>query len=222
MSSKNGKRLAATPARSFAHLQGTAPKGKVAESEEDKKDQAEGEDKDKKDDETAEDEKPPANDKEKGSKSKKAKKAKCDDEEMAESEDDDAGDDEDDEDDEDEKEKKEKAELALSSGAVASARGRERARCSAIFSHEAAAGRTELAANLAFNTTMTANEAVRILGSVPAAPAAKSGRLASAMSSVKQPAVGPDGPQAGAKPTSTAMAEGITRTLDKVRGQQSN
>jgi len=52
---------------------------------------------------------------------------------------------------------------------AASARRRERARCAAIFACRHAARNPVLAANLAFNTTMTRQEAIAVLRETPAA-----------------------------------------------------
>ena len=46
---------------------------------------------------------------------------------------------------------------------VAKARRKERARCATIFSHEAAAENLDLAAHLAFNTSMARGEAIATL-----------------------------------------------------------
>lgn len=78
----------------------------------------------------------------------------------AESDDDDDGDRaEDDDDDEEEMRGK---------SAVSGARRRERARCAAIFGCKEAGRNPVLAANLAFNTTMTRKQAVRVLRDTPA------------------------------------------------------
>ncbi|QNK65755.1 hypothetical protein [Variovorax sp. PAMC26660] len=55
---------------------------------------------------------------------------------------------------------------------AAAARRRERARCAAIFGSSAAGRNPVLAANLAFNTSMTRREAVTMLESTPAPAAA--------------------------------------------------
>lgn len=52
------------------------------------------------------------------------------------------------------------------SSASAGARRRERARCAAIFACPAAGSRPDVAANLAFNTTMSRKEAIGVLNSV--------------------------------------------------------
>ncbi|MDP1069401.1 hypothetical protein Q6326_31115, partial [Klebsiella pneumoniae] len=60
--------------------------------------------------------------------------------------------------------------------AVASARRRERARCAAIFGSRYAARNPVLAASLAFNTSMTRDQALTVLRDTPAGASAASGR----------------------------------------------
>jgi hypothetical protein len=62
------------------------------------------------------------------------------------------------------------------SGAAAKARRRERERCAAIFGCAAAGKNPVLAANLAFNTSMSRKEALAVLESTPAAVLAGQGR----------------------------------------------
>jgi hypothetical protein len=84
---------------------------------------------------------------------------------------DDDGEDDDDEDEDEDKDKEDKDDKGGkkaeddddTSKAMRSARQRERARCAAIFSTPAAAGRPDLAAHLAFNTGMSAPRAARLL-----------------------------------------------------------
>jgi hypothetical protein len=145
-------------ALSFAHLAGFAGKAR-----------AEGEDpddKEKKDKEATGDDP-----------DKEAKGAKADDDERKQR--DDESDDDfakrmkamDDE--EDDKEKEAKAdddsdeEMRGNSNAAA-ARKRERTRCAAIFGSKAAGKNPVLAANLAFNTSMTRKEALAVLEGTPA------------------------------------------------------
>lgn len=78
------------------------------------------------------------------------------------------------------------------------ARTRERARCAAIFGSKAAGSRPDLAAHLAFNTSMSASEAIGMLGAVaasaapavPATAAAPRQSLASRMLNVPAQNVG--------------------------------
>ena len=67
-----------------------------------------------------------------------------------------------DDDDEDAEEDDDKEEMTGRS-AKAAARRRERARCSAIFAHKSAAHNVALAASLAFDTTMTRQEAIAVM-----------------------------------------------------------
>ena len=92
------------------------------------------------DDDDDDDEEPKA----KGKKSRRA------------AEDDDDGDDEEAEDDDDKQE-------MTGRSAAASARRRERARCAAIFAHKSAANNVPLAMSLAFDTTMTRQEAIAVM-----------------------------------------------------------
>jgi hypothetical protein len=89
------------------------------------------------------------------------------------------------------------------------ARARERARCAAIFGSKAAASRPDVAAHLAFNTSMSATEAIGMLGAfaaggAPAASAKPGKSLASRMAKVPDQNVGtggaaaPSGPQGAA------------------------
>ena len=70
----------------------------------------------------------------------------------------------------------------------------ERERISTILQSDAAAGRQDMAAHLAFSTDMAADSAVALLGKAPAMTATKPGAsaLAAAMAAVEQPNVGAD------------------------------
>lgn len=117
---------------------------------------AEGDDRDDDDD----------RDSDKGKRGKRAKRG----EEPDADEDDDRDSDPDAEDDEDEMRGK---------SAIARARRRERARCAAIFGSKNAARNPVLAANLAFNSSMTRREALAVLRDTPAGvPAGNAGRAA--------------------------------------------
>jgi hypothetical protein len=158
---------------SFAHLAGLTSKAKA---EDDKP-----EDEDKKD-AKAEDDKPEDDDKKED-----AKRAdEGDDKKEAKAEDDKPDDEDDDkkakaEDDEDKKEAKaddgDDDEEMRGKSAVARARLREQARCAAIFASKAAARNPVLAANLAFTTRMSRQEALAVLEGTPA-PAGNSERSA--------------------------------------------
>lgn len=75
--------------------------------------------------------------------------------------------------------------------AVNAARAGERARCAAIFAAPEAAGKVQVAAELAFNTDLSAKEAIAIMKAMPAG--SNAGRLAKAMESVTNPSLGADG-----------------------------
>lgn len=67
------------------------------------------------------------------------------------------------EDDEDDADAEDDDEEMTGKSAVAKARGRERARCKAIFAHPVAAQNVALAASLAFDTTMTRKAAIAVM-----------------------------------------------------------
>lgn len=84
---------------------------------------------------------------------------------------------------------------AASTDPVAQARQDERARCASIFAAPEAEGRVQLAAQLAFTTDLSAEQAVGILKASPAATApaaAPANPFAAAMGSVPNPQVGAD------------------------------
>ncbi|NNM70179.1 MAG: hypothetical protein HKM00_09510 [Gallionella sp.] len=103
-------------------------------------------------------------------------------------------------------------------GTAAAARSRERARCSAIFASSAAAARPDVAAHLAFNTTMSRKEAVGLLNSVAAGGASKGSALASRMTSIKLPIVGSDNASAPAAGSAASIAQQIIAAAAKARG----
>ncbi|WP_342705150.1 hypothetical protein OHZ10_29215 [Burkholderia arboris] len=211
---------------SFAHL---SPKGKRASAAEDDRED------DERDDERAEGDEPEDRDRDdgdsRGSKGKKGKRAEDDrkdderDDENAEDdelEEDDSGkgkkgkraaDDEDDEraeDDDDEEEMRGKS-------AVARARRRERARCAAIMSSKSAGRNIELAANLAFNTSMTRQEALAILRASPAADSSGHSARSAARTS-RNPQLGAGG-EVHRNPQRES-ASGWERAFSKVTGKR--
>lgn len=102
------------------------------------------------------------------------------------------------------------------------ARASERARCAAIFGSKAAGGRPDLAAHLAFNTSMSAREAIGMLGAFAAgsaaAPAAPQKSLASRMAGVPDQNVGASG-AAGPANSPQGAAAMILAAGKKRRGE---
>lgn len=96
--------------------------------------------------------------------------------------------------------------------AVANARRRERARCAAIFGSKAAGRNPVLAANLAFNTSMTRKEAIAVLEGSPAATSSAYGSR-----SARNPALGGGG---GAQLSSKqAAVSRMDAAMKRVRGR---
>ncbi len=174
-------------------------------------------------------------------KSKKAKSRRAeeerDDEEDAE-DDDDREDMEDDddrepgaEDDDDDKEKGKKAKSRRAeeddedaeedeNRDVKKGRRAERKRCAAIFGSKHAAGRPDMAAHLAFNTRMSAREAIDTLATVGAVAPQPQGRksLDARMRESEQARLGPD----GEKPATgkNALVSKMTSLYDTARGNK--
>lgn len=174
-------------------------------------------------------------------KSKKAKSRRAeeerDDEEDAEDDDDreDMEDDDDREPDaEDDDDDKEKGKKARSRRAeeddedaeedenrdVKKGRRAERKRCAAIFGSKHAAGRPDMAAHLAFNTRMSAREAIETLATVGAVAPQPQGRksLDARMRESEQARLGPDGD----KPATgkNALVSKMTSLYDTARGNK--
>jgi hypothetical protein len=158
-------------ALSFAHLLGHAGKNARAEDNDDEQD-------DKPQGRRADDDNP--DDDEDEPKGRKAKDGRADD---------DNPDDDDDEpkgrrtaaEDDDEDEEEREAEEDDRDPKARAARKRERARCAAIFGSKAAAGRVASAAHLAFNTKMTASQAIGVLKTLPKEEASTGGGLGARM-----------------------------------------
>ncbi|MGP8336002.1 hypothetical protein [Serratia sp. CY43514] len=174
-------------------------------------------------------------------KSKKAKSRRAeeerDDEEDAE-DDDDREDMEDDddrepdaEDDDDDKEKGKKAKSRRAeeddedaeedeNRDVKKGRRAERKRCAAIFGSKHAAGRPDMAAHLAFNTRMSAREAIDTLATMCAVAPQPQGRksLDARMRESEQARLGPDGD----KPATgkNALVSKMTSLYDTARGNK--
>ena len=204
-------------AMSFAHLAGIgsfrSKKARV-EDEDDEKDACADEDQDDEQDRDSGDSK--RSRKAKGAKGSKAdeddKMSDDDDDEEAEGDEDEktsrkakgrfaAGDDDDPDAEDDDDEMRGKS-------AVAQARRRERARCAAIFGSRHAANNPVLAASLAFNTSMTRQEALDVLRDTPAGAPAASGR------SNRNPQLGAGGDQAPSR--QVAIANRWDRAMSKV------
>lgn len=174
-------------------------------------------------------------------KSKKAKSRRAeeerDDEEDAEDDDDreDMEDDDDrepdaeDDDDDKEKGKKVKSRRAEEDDEdaeedenrdVKKGRRAERKRCAAIFGSKHAAGRPDMAAHLAFNTRMSAREAIDTLATVGAVAPQPQGRksLDARMRESEQARLGPDGD----KPATgkNALVSKMTSLYDTARGNK--
>jgi hypothetical protein len=141
----------------------------------------------------------------KGKKARRAKKAK-----KRDDEDDGEDDPEDDEEDEEEDMK--------ASSVTGRARRRERARCAAIFAHQAAAGNAPLAAHFAFSTAMTRHQAIAALEAAVAAmgPRARRGGLDARMDG--RPAVGGDAAPKLAPSDPKVIAAEIVRNYEEARG----
>lgn len=166
---------------SFAHLAGIAPRG--ARADDDKKDDDENARADDDDQEEQD-----RDDGDSGSKGKKGKRAedRTDDPDAEDDKDDDVEDDSgkgkrgkraddgDDEDDDSDPDAEDDDDEMRGKSASARARRREQARCAAIMGSKAAGRNVELAANLAFKTRMTRQEALAILRTSPAGASAQS------------------------------------------------
>ncbi len=88
--------------------------------------------------------------------------------------------------------------------AVTEARTGERSRIQAIVTNEAAAGRTEMANNLAFSTDMSAEQAVSLLETAPKAEQNGGNAFAAAMGAVGNADLGADGDGEGDDATAEA------------------
>lgn len=175
-------------------------------------------------------------DKEKGKKAKSRRaEEERDDEEDAEEEDDreDMEDDDDSDPDAEEDDDKEKGKKAKSRRAeedddadaeeddenrdVKKGRRAERKRCAAIFGSKHAAGRPDMAAHLAFNTRMSASEAIGTMATMGAVVPVKSARVSlDSRMQAEQIRLGPD----GSKPATgkNALVSKMTGLYDSARG----
>ncbi len=208
---------------SFAHLAGLASRS--ARAEDDKH-----EDDETKNGRRADDESPDEQDRENGdgTKGKKGKRAEdreddpdAEDDEMDDSskgkkgkraeDDDEREPDAEDEDDTDPDAEDDDGEMRGKS-AVARARRREQARCAAIMGSKAAGRNVELAANLAFKTRMTRQEALAVLRSSPAASSVNQSRAA------RNPNLGAGGEMQ--RSSAHAASSGWDRAFSKVTGKR--
>ncbi|MDP8798311.1 hypothetical protein QZQ15_09930 [Serratia marcescens] len=103
---------------------------------------------------------------------------------------------------------------------VKKGRRAERKRCAAIFGSKHAAGRPDMAAHLAFNTRMSAREAIDTLATVGAVAPQPQGRksLDARMRESEQARLGPDGD----KPATgkNALVSKMTSLYDTARGNK--
>ncbi|HGM5452839.1 TPA: hypothetical protein ACKPZ5_000748 [Serratia marcescens] len=170
-------------------------KAKSRRAEEDRDDEEDAEDDDDREDMEDDDREPDAedndDDKEKGKKAK-SRRAEEDDEDAEEDENRD----------------------------VKKGRRAERKRCAAIFGSKHAAGRPDMAAHLAFNTRMSAREAIDTLATVGAVAPQPQGRksLDARMRESEQARLGPD----GEKPSTgkNALVSKMTSLYDTARGNK--
>ena len=86
-------------------------------------------------------------------------------------------------------------------GALAQARRRERSRCASILGSPHAAGNVILAANLAFNSSMTRKEAIAVLKDTPKAEGAGAG----AGREARNPTLGPGGERTSGSPAASEV-----------------
>lgn len=190
-------------ALSFSHLSGVA--GKKADDKKDDKDM-EVEDEEKKD-----------QDREDGDARRAEDDGKDKDKDAAASDDKDDGKDENKgkrgkaADDDEECEDDDSDEEMRGKSAEASARRRERARCAAIFASDHATGNVQLAATLAFNTTLTRKEALAVLRDTPPP------RQSNAARQDRNPKVGAGGTLTAN--SSTAIASRWDAHFKKARGR---
>lgn len=173
---------------------GKKAKSRRAEEERDNEEDAEEED-DREDMEDDDDSDPDAEEDDDKEKGKKPKSRRAE-------EDDDADAEEDDEN------------LDVKKG-----RRAERKRCAAIFGSKHAAGRPDMAAHLAFNTRMSASEAIGTLATMGAVAPAKTTRVSlDARMQSEQVRLGPD----GSKPATgkNALVSKMTGLYDTARGNK--
>jgi hypothetical protein len=186
----------------FSHLLGRAPSA----SEDDKDKEGTDNDKDK-DDDCCDDNN---EDKEKSKKSKKAKSSHADEGDDDDSDDDDDADAEEEDDDEDDKDENKD---------VKKGRKAERNRCATIFASKFAAGRPDMAATLAFNSTLSAKAAIEVLASAgPLQKSSKRTTLDERMQRLPAVKVGPDGESDGQ--STSAVVSRATSLYNQAKGRK--
>ncbi|MBC8946800.1 hypothetical protein [Xenorhabdus indica] len=195
----------------FAHLLGIKARASDEHEEDEKAGKAKGRhaeeeerDENAEDDENREDAEEQDGKKE-GKKAKKAKKAKS----------------EGDDDDPDAEEDKDDAD-ADENEDVKKGRRAERKRCANIFGSKYAAGRPDMAAHLAFNTSLSVREAINtlsVMGLVTPSPAKSRLSLDERMRNEKQVRLGPDA-QAPAAGSAEAAIAAATALYNRVKGKQ--
>ena len=104
--------------------------------------------------------------------------------------------------------------------AATEARTAERQRIRTIIQSEAAAGRQDMAAHLAFETEMNADAAIALLGKAPAATTKPIGALAAAMANTEQPGIGADAVAEDGKPAPQSKANAILADFNKATGRK--
>ncbi len=173
---------------------GKKAKSRRAEEERDDEEDAEEED-DREDMEDDDDSDPDAEEDDDKGKGKKAKSRRAEEDDDADAEEDDENRD------------------------VKKGRRAERKRCAAIFGSKHAAGRPDMAAHLAFNTRMSASEAIGTLATMGAVAPAKAARVSlDARMQSGQVRLGPD----SSKPATgkNALVSKMTSLYDTARGNK--
>ncbi|EPA9112829.1 MAG: hypothetical protein E7G96_13480 [Serratia liquefaciens] len=173
---------------------GKKAKSRRAEEERDDEEDAEEED-DREDMEDDDDSDPDAEEDDDKGKGKKAKSRRAEEDDDADAEEDDENRD------------------------VKKGRRAERKRCAAIFGSKHAAGRPDMAAHLAFNTRMSASEAIGTLATMGAVAPAKAARVSlDARMQSEQVRLGPD----SSKPATgnNALVSKMTSLYDTARGNK--
>lgn len=182
-------------AASFAHLAGIG-RTSAARAEDDEDRRPEDDD-DKKESRAEGDDPKDDDDEDKKESRRRARRAEDDD-------DDERAEDDDGDDDSDKEEMRGRSPIAR-------ARSRERARCSAIFMSRHAAGNPAMAAELAFNTTLSRKEAIAVLAAAPAQfVPSRSGRAE------RNPRLGPGGEM---MPSSS---QAVAQSWDRAFGKAAN